>query len=149
MSRSRLVFVIAVVIVGSVWPGAADTVDPAYQQSFDKWRTELVDDLKQNWLTLAGLFWLKPGQNSFGSDKSNVVVFPSGPAHAGSFLLQNDEVTVKFLPGIDARTTGKTGEGGKVAAGYLRDTDYRGDGKPAPASDQTRFADGHSLERRR
>src|SRR6185503_9935874 len=107
MSRRRLGFVIAVVILGRLWSGAADKVDAAYQQSFLKWKAELVDDLKQNWLTLAGLFWLKPGENTFGSDKSNAVVFPSGPAHAGSFVLQNDEVTVKFLPGADARMAGK------------------------------------------
>ena len=107
MSRHRLAFGIAVAILGSVWSGAADTVDRAYQQSFDQWKAELVEDLKQNWLSLAGLFWLKPGENTFGSDKSNAVVFPSGPAHAGSFVLQNDEVTVKFLPGADARMAGK------------------------------------------
>jgi uncharacterized protein (DUF1684 family) len=107
MGRRRLALVIAVVILGNLWSGAADKVDPTYQQSFDKWKAELVDDLKQNWLTLAGLFWLKPGENTFGSDKSNAVVFPSGPAYAGSFVLQNDEVTVKFLPGADARMAGK------------------------------------------
>jgi uncharacterized protein len=107
MRRRRFAFVIAVMLVGSVWSGAVDTVDAAYQQSFDKWKAELVDDLKQNWLTLAGLFWLKPGENTFGTDKSNAVVFPSGPAHAGSFVLQNDEVTVKFLPATDARLGGK------------------------------------------
>jgi uncharacterized protein (DUF1684 family) len=107
MSRHRLAFGIAVAILGSVWSGAADTVDTAYQQSFDQWKAELVEDLKQNWLSLAGLFWLKPGENTFGSDKSNAVVFPSGPAHAGSFVLQNNEVTVKFLPGADARMAGK------------------------------------------
>src|SRR5579862_7493994 len=40
--------------------------DAAYLQSFEKWKSELVEDLKQNWLVLAGLFWLKPGANTFG-----------------------------------------------------------------------------------
>jgi len=64
---------------------AASVPDAAYLQSFAKWKAELVDDLKQNWLPLAGLFWLKPGQNSFGSDANNGIVFPKGPAHAGAF----------------------------------------------------------------
>ena len=34
MSRRRLGFVIAVVILGRMWSGAADKVDAAYQQSF-------------------------------------------------------------------------------------------------------------------
>jgi uncharacterized protein len=71
----------APVLAGENPPPSAP--DAAYVQSFDKWKADLVDDLKTNWLSLAGLFWLKPGENSFGSDASNAVVFPKGPAHAG------------------------------------------------------------------
>jgi hypothetical protein len=35
-----------------------------YQQSYDKWKTERLDDLKENWLPLAGLFWLKQGETA-------------------------------------------------------------------------------------
>lgn len=80
---------------------ASDTrggVDPAYQQSFDKWKADLVDDLKQNWLPLAGLFWLKPGENPFGRDAGNTIVFPGGPTRAGVFVLQGEEVTMKLPP---------------------------------------------------
>ena len=86
---------------------AASVPDAAYLQSFAKWKAELVDDLKQNWLSLAGLFWLKPGQNSFGSDANNGIVFPKGPAHAGAFDLQGADVTVKFFPGSSATVDGK------------------------------------------
>lgn len=90
-------------------PAAVDrpSIDPAYQQSFEKWKAELVDDLKQEWLPLAGLFWLKPGENSFGSDAKNAVVFPKGPAHAGSFVLQGKTVRVTFAPGVNAVIAGK------------------------------------------
>jgi uncharacterized protein (DUF1684 family) len=82
--------------------------DAAYQQSFDKWKLELIDDLKTNWLTLAGLFWLKPGSNSFGSDQANVVVLPSSaPSHAGVFELQVDAVTIKVAAGVSAKVDGK------------------------------------------
>ena len=92
----------------------APPVDAAYQQSFDKWKTELADDMRQNWVPLAGLFWLKPGENTFGTDSSNAIVFPKGPAHAGSFVLQGDEVTVKFLPGVDAKIAGKPANTAKL-----------------------------------
>ena len=72
---------------------------PAYVQSFEKWKAEQTADLKENWLSLAGLFWLKPGTNAFGSDASNPIVFPKGPAHAGEFDLAGKEVTLKLLPG--------------------------------------------------
>jgi uncharacterized protein len=91
------------VLLPAICSAVDKPADPAYQQSYDKWKADLVDDLKQNWLPLAGLFWLKPGENSFGSDPSNAVVFPKGPAHAGVFTLQGTQVSVKFLP--DARAT--------------------------------------------
>src|SRR5260370_29971946 len=77
-------------------PAAADA---SYLQSFDKWKAELVDDLKQNWLPLAGLFWLKPGENKFGSDAKNDIVFPKGPGPARSVPLQSTDVSVRFDPG--------------------------------------------------
>jgi uncharacterized protein len=86
-------------------PAAAP--DAAYLQSFDKLKAELVDDLKQNWLSLAGLFWLKPGENTFGTDASNAIVFPKGPTHAGVFELQGTDVTVKFSPDVHATIDGK------------------------------------------
>ena len=81
--------------------------DAAYIQSFDKWKAELVDDLKTNWLSLAGLFWLKPGENSFGTDAGNAIVFPKGPAHGGVFELQGTDVIVKFGPDAHATIDGK------------------------------------------
>jgi uncharacterized protein len=82
-------------------------VDLAYQQSFDKWKVELVDDLKQEWLPLAGLFWLKPGENSFGADPKNAIVFPKGPANAGVFTLRGKTVTANFSPDSNATVAGK------------------------------------------
>jgi uncharacterized protein len=86
---------------------ASSAPEQAYVQSFDKWKAELVEDLKTNWLSLAGLFWLKPGENSFGSDAGNAVVFPKGPAHAGVFELQGTDVTVKFSAEAHAVVDGK------------------------------------------
>jgi uncharacterized protein (DUF1684 family) len=104
-----LLVAIAVCTLGGIASvaGGPNPVDPAYQQSFEKWKGELVDDLKEEWLPLAGLFWLKPGENSFGTDPKNAVVFPKGPAHAGSFTLQVKTVTVKFAQGSNATITGK------------------------------------------
>jgi hypothetical protein len=88
---------------------SAPAVDAAYQQSFEKWKADLVEDLKENWLPLAGLFWLKPGANSFGTDAKNSIVLPehSAPANAGEFDLQGNEVTVKFPAGGDAKIDGQ------------------------------------------
>ncbi len=107
--------------------------DAAYRSGYEKWKSELVDDLKKNWVPLAGLFWLKPGDNSFGSDPSNKVAFPAGtaPAHAGVFTLQGDSVTMKLEPGVKATVDDKpvttvalesdaSGKATLVAMGNLR-----------------------------
>ena len=86
---------------------AAAAPNVAYVQSFEKWKAEQVDDLKKNWLPLAGLYWLKPGANSFGSDAANAIVFPKGPAHAGEFDLEGKDVTIKLLPDARATVAGK------------------------------------------
>ena len=111
MNRKLAVLLVAMVVsmplgIASAADGPA-VVDPAYQQSFEKWKGDLVEDLKQEWLPLAGLFWLKPGENSFGTDAKNAIVFPKGPAHAGSFTLQGQVVTVKLAPGVNAVIAGK------------------------------------------
>lgn len=90
--------------------------DAAYLQSFEKWKSELVEDLKQNWLVLAGLFWLKPGANTFGSASDNAIVLPSGPAHAGVFQLQSDSVSVELQKDSLAKIDGKSVTQSKLQA---------------------------------
>ena len=96
--------------------GAVDPPDAAYVKDFDKWKTEIVDDLKQNWLPLAGLFWLKPGDNVFGSGSENPIVLPSGPAKAGRFIRKGDDVTVEFEPGVEAKIENKVVKTAKLQA---------------------------------
>src|SRR6266481_2290658 len=93
---------------------AAPSITAADQQSFDKWKAELVENRKEKWLPLAGLFWLKPGENSFGADKDNVIVFPKGPGHAGWFILQGKDVSVRLAPGVQATVAGRPMTGGQM-----------------------------------
>jgi hypothetical protein len=81
--------------------------DEAYSQAFEKWKAEQTADLTENWLPLVGLFWLKPGANTFGSDASNQIVLPKLPAHAGEFDLDGKEVTLKLLSDAKATIGGK------------------------------------------
>ena len=113
-----LTMAVALLTVAAVADKTPSTSEPdaTYLQSFDKWKAELVDDLKQNWLSLAGLFWLKPGENSFGTDASNAIVFPKGPAHAGVFELQGTDVTVKFSPDAHATIDSKAVTAAKLQA---------------------------------
>jgi uncharacterized protein (DUF1684 family) len=90
-------------------PVFAAGIDPNYRASFEKWKAEQLEDLKQNWLPLAGLFWLRPGASSFGSDPNNDIILPkeSAPGQAGTFEFSGGVVTVAFRPGVPATIDGK------------------------------------------
>lgn len=70
---------------------------PEYYKSVEAWQKHRVDGLRQpdSWLTLVGLFWLKPGVNTVGSGSSNDFVLPKGsaPERAGAFHLDGQTVT--------------------------------------------------------
>lgn len=106
--QKKIAVVVAGIVVLALPALSVQPPDAAYLQSFEKWKSELVDDLKQNWLVLAGLFWLKPGPNSFGSGADNAIVLPSGPAHAGVFQLQGDAVSVDLQKDAQAKIDGKS-----------------------------------------
>lgn len=82
----------------------------AYQTSLTKWKAALVASRKKNWIPLVGLFWLKDGANSFGSDDSNSIALPKGstPARAGTFTLHDGKVTVELASGVSAKLGDKT-----------------------------------------
>ena len=107
--KAQGLFVFGLLVSTLVVFGANSTQAPdaAYVQSFEKWKLDQTADLKENWLSLAGLFWLKPGPNTFGSDAASQIVFPKIPAHAGEFDLAGKEVTLKLLPDARATIAGK------------------------------------------
>jgi uncharacterized protein len=84
--------------------------DEAYRAEIQKWREDRETRLKADggWLTVAGLFWLKEGENTFGSDPANDIVLPAGsPARAGSFAFAAGKTTVKLRPGVEGLLAGK------------------------------------------
>ncbi len=121
---SRISYVATLLVCGVlVMTTAASPVaapDAAYVQSFEKWKADQTDDLKQKWLPLAGLYWLKPGASPFGSAADNAVVFPKGPAHAGEFDLAGKAVSLKLLPDAHATIAGRS------AASAILDPDTSG-----------------------
>jgi uncharacterized protein len=69
----------------------------------EKWRADRVAELtsETGWLTLAGLFWLNPGENTFGRASSNTIVLDHANLAdtAGTFVLAADKVTFTTKPG--------------------------------------------------
>jgi uncharacterized protein (DUF1684 family) len=69
-----------------------------YTKEIVDWREARVERLKSKtgWLNLAGLFWLKEGVNTFGSDSSNAIIFPQkADAFYGSFEKSGDSILLK------------------------------------------------------
>jgi uncharacterized protein (DUF1684 family) len=74
-----------------------------YHTEIERWRQQMEAGLRADdgWLTLAGLFWLHEGTNSFGSDPASDIVLPAGagPEHAGIFELRDGTVTLHAAEG--------------------------------------------------
>jgi uncharacterized protein len=72
--------------------------DATWQQDLAAWRAKHVADLQKpdGWLSLAGLEWLAPGDNTFGSAADAKIRLPaSAPAHLGIFHLEATTVTLQ------------------------------------------------------
>lgn len=82
-------------------PTAADHVEAT-----DAWHATRIAALRQpvGWLSLAGLYWIEPGENSFGSSPSSAFVYdPPGrslPSRIGSFTLADSVVTFNAADGV-------------------------------------------------
>jgi uncharacterized protein (DUF1684 family) len=77
----------------------------AYAAEIERWHQERWKELngESGWLTLVGLFWLKDGENKFGSDAKNDIVLSNAKlkSAAGSFWLQNGVVRLEAMqPGL-------------------------------------------------
>ena len=68
-----------------------------YDESVRAWQRHRDAGLRSpdGWLTLAGLFWLKPGDNTIGSAATNEFVLPQGaaPGKVGRLHLAGDKIT--------------------------------------------------------
>lgn len=83
----------------------------ANKQKTEEWRLAAEENLRKenSWLALAGLYWLNEGENSFGTDLSNSIVFPSGAGspRMGVFDLNENQVTLRVEEGIDLSVDGE------------------------------------------
>jgi uncharacterized protein len=103
---------------------AQGTYDVAALNAFHAEREKilLADD---GWFTVAGLHFLNPGENTFGSDPLNDVVldYPDGPKQAGTITMNGTNVTIKAANGQTLTYNGKPAKEGVLH--------LAADGKPA------------------
>lgn len=104
--RKAVTFLFLAVLISA----CSFAADSAYRQSVEKWRQEyhatLISD--SGWLTVSGLFWLKEGDNRFGSASTNDIVLPaSAPSSVGVLTLHSGKITARINPGLDVTLDGK------------------------------------------
>jgi uncharacterized protein (DUF1684 family) len=82
-----------------------------YRLEIEQWRKGREARLaaEGGWLSVVGLDWLGEGENRFGSDSKNPVVFPAGkgPAVAGRLVLAAGKVTLKPEAGAGLTVNGE------------------------------------------
>lgn len=107
-SRSSLIFLVMPILFIAYNCTNDDPVqkgDPKYLAEIEQWHSKRIERLKgdNSWLNLAGLFWLKEGENKFGSASSNDLIFPKdkSPEFIGTFILKDSIVSIKVAEGIN------------------------------------------------
>jgi uncharacterized protein len=80
---------------------AACGKNASWQEANEAWRTQHVADLLKpdGWLSLTGLEWLQPGNNSLGSAVDNKIHLAGSPAHLAILHLEGETVTLNPPPG--------------------------------------------------
>jgi Zn-dependent M28 family amino/carboxypeptidase/uncharacterized protein (DUF1684 family) len=109
---------------------APRTTADAQVKEVEAWRAKHEADYTRDWVPLAGLFFLKAGENAAGSTATNAVVLPKRlPASIGRFTYQDRHVRfepLRLRSGADAAVT----LNGKPVTTTI---DLRSDGGPGPA----------------
>ena len=109
-----LLLAVFVIALGSCVRQSSSIDANAYAAEIERWHQERWKELngESGWLTLVGLFWLKDGENKFGSGAKNDIVLSNAklkPA-AGAFWLENGVVR------LEAKQPGLTLDGKLVSS---------------------------------
>ncbi len=108
MCRGFSIINIIALLVSLNFLGCSPSNDKEYYASIQNWHQLRIDYLKgeTGFLNLAGLYWLKEGENTFGTDTINQLEFPSiGTPFMGSFLLQDS--LVYLIPSAPIKIKGE------------------------------------------
>src|SRR6266436_4496536 len=98
MRAARFAGRVSLLVFAFVLPAASTSAQNyTWRSDLATWRSQHAADLRKpdGWLSLAGLEWLQPGDNSFGSAPDNKIHLPArNPAHLGILRLESDTVTL-------------------------------------------------------
>ncbi|MEK6302654.1 MAG: DUF1684 domain-containing protein [Acidobacteriota bacterium] len=102
---------LALALISAMTANTGASGKDSYRDEVAKFRAEREAELKaeNGWLSVAGLFWLKEGENRFGADPSNEIVLPEGsaPPQAGVFEFHEGKTTLRVEGGAPVTFNGK------------------------------------------
>lgn len=104
------IFIFSIILISCNTETLETKGTPEYIAKIERWHQQRIERLKDEngWLTLAGLYWLKEGENTFGSDKSNDIVFPEkAPENIGTVVLEDSTITLKVTGGVTVLNEGE------------------------------------------
>ena len=95
--KTFFVPLLCLIVVNSKVNGQTSNKYIASIKHFDSLRVKALTE-QNGWLNLAGLYWLKPGDNTFGSAVNNTLVFKhkNMPALLGKFKVLGSRVSFEF-----------------------------------------------------
>lgn len=125
MKRIRWPFLWMVALLAISQTTCADT----YDDELTAWRKRAEDSLRRDlgWLTIAGRWELKPGDNTLGSARDNDVVLPKelAPARLATIRVARGGVKLTVAPGVRMWAEPEPGKrGADFAQRTLKTDDY-------------------------
>jgi uncharacterized protein (DUF1684 family) len=95
----------------------AAVADDRYRDQIERWRQKREADLKADdgWLTVTGLYWLRPGENRIGSDPANDLLLPArAPVSVGTIDLSQGKASFQPTSGVTVTRNGLPFPGGPI-----------------------------------
>jgi uncharacterized protein (DUF1684 family) len=93
--------------------------DEKYREEIASWRQKRLADLKapDGWLSVTGLYWLRPGETRLGSDPASDLLLPDRlPGSVGTLNLSDGKVEFRPAPGVAVTRNGKPFQGGPISS---------------------------------
>jgi uncharacterized protein (DUF1684 family) len=114
MKSLKIIVLVIAILVLTITCSEKDTKPKGtseYIAEIDQWHQNRIEKLKDenSWFTLVGLYWLKEGENTFGSDGNNDIVFPeNAPESIGKIILKDSVITLEVDAGVNVTNEGKS-----------------------------------------
>ncbi len=96
---------------------ATGDIDEKFRAEIETWRQKRLADLKaeDGWLSVTGLYWLRPGETTLGSAAASDLLLPDRlPGSFGTLNLTEGTVEFRPAPGVMVTRNGKPFQGGRI-----------------------------------